>query len=489
MKFWRESKSVSIESRSERSKKRLNQLGIIPIEEKNKKQVYRNKKLHLLDEYYENEQYEGLEKWESKDVPLHKRQPKIKFGFAKTLSSRVSAKIIGQSVFPEFTIKDIPDDNEFIKAIVKHSKIRSELVEPMKRLINTGSIFIRFKISGGAFEIKYYEAKYCYPEFQENGELERLVYKYIYDDPEEKKSDGKPVKKWYKVEFNTESEILYDNPEFNPQDDSEPIFTEVDRVDHGLGFVQGEWFRTAKRKDSPDGYGIIEDILDFIKELDYSISQSSRSVSYNQDPQLLVKGMDEDMISSLIRSVTKAWDMGRDGDASFLESDLSGVKEASNLRDKIKGHISDIARVTLLDPEKMVGSAQSAKAMEVLMGPLVDLIDELRAITESQLKNLVFKMAMACLLANAQGIPVPIQIPEGYVPQSLDIDLVWPSIFKMTLEDMQKKVALSIQAANANIISRKTATNNVKEIFGIVDIEAEHAEIAAQPVFNPFGGF
>ena len=83
----------------------------------------------------------------------------------------------------------------------------------------------------------------------------------------------------------------------------------------------------------------------------------------------------------------------------------------------------------------------------------------------------------------------PVTIPKGYVPKSLNIKASWPEIFKMTIEDWSKLISLCVQASNANIIARKTATRKVAKFFDIVDIDAEHEEIAAQPVFNPFGSF
>lgn len=483
MKFF----STSDQAKSERHKKKLLNLGVIDKTQEQKSQVCRSEKIALLDKYYENCQYDNLKPWTSKDTELHKKKPKIIFPFAKNLSSRVAAKIVGASVFPELSIKDDEMSNEFLKAVIRESKLRGSLMEPMKKLLNSGSIFIKFKIDNGVIKIESYDSKYCYPEFDSTGQLERVVYKYIYDDPKETKADGTPVRRWKKLEFNREAEILFDNPEYDPYSDDEPQFEEVERVDHNLGFVQGEWFSTVK--DSTDGYGLCEDILQFIDELCYSISQSSRSVAYNQDPQLTFKGMDEDFISNLIRSVTKSWNLGREGEAKYLESGMGGVQEAGNLRDKVKGHVADMARVALLDPEKMVGSAQSARAMEVLQGPFVDLVDEIRTIIEDHIKALVLKISAACLIAPRMGMPAPFEMPAGYVPASMNIELTWPPIFKLTLEDMQKKIGLAVSASTANIISRKTATNYVKDIFGIIDIEAEAAEIAAQPVFNPFGGF
>lgn len=469
-------------------------LGIIDLTNK-KNQQFRKESLEKADAYFENRQYENLPEWDvSNDshgapLPVRKRQPRFKFAFAKTLSQRVTAKLLGASVFPTFSIEESPEDSEFIKAVIRESKLKSFISEPIRRLVNTGSVFIRFYLSGGTIKLEWYHAKFCYPKFQPNGELASLEIKYTFEDKSEKDALGNYKRKWFKMELNTMSEIMFDNPEF--VDGQEPEFVEVARLEHGLGFVQGEWFRTcqAQDKDDPDGYGFVSDITDFIDEINYSLSQSSQAVGYNQDPQLAFKGMDESELGNLIRSSLKAWNMGREGEASFIESNLTGVERAIELRDKIKLNIQDITRIVMLDPEKIVGSAQSAKAMEVLHGPLKDLIDELRLSLEPVLKNLVLKMSLLILIANRNGMDVPLEIPAGYAPKSLALELDWPPIFQQTMEDLQKKVQVVSAATSANLISRESGTRFLAKDFGIENVDEEIQKIAAQPIINPFGGF
>lgn len=472
----------------------MNNLGFIELDRTKTEKKFRDPALDKLDSYYDSTQYEKMPSWDISNGPdgqyiqIRKRQPRFKVAFAKSLSQRVASKLIGDSHFPTMLIQDSPDDQEFIKAVIRESKIKSRILEPIRRCINTGSVFVRFYISGGALKMEWYNAKYCYPEFGSNGELSCIEIKYVYDDKEDKDSLGNPKKKWYKIELCEDSEILYDNPEF--EEGKEPIFQEVQRVEHGLGFVQGEWFRTCENPNSPDGYGITSDIMDFIDELNYSLSQSSQAVSYNQDPQLALNGMDEDELGNLIRSSTKSWNLGRDGKAQFLETNLGGVERAIELRDKVRLNISDITRVVLLDPEKIVGSAQSGKSMEVLHGPLVDLVNELRGPIGESLKNLVLKMGLAMLIASKQGIDIPIQLPPGYVPQSMQVDLSWSPIFQQTMTDLMEKVKVAAAVSTANLISRDTLTHWLAKDFGVDNVEEELQKIASQPILNPFmGGF
>jgi len=457
------------------------------------RRLFRNPKMELMDAYYEGRQYDHLPDFDQQIgadgvfIPLRHRQPRIRYPFAKVFAERVTAKLLGNEVFPKFQVPESPDDEAFFQAVIKSAKLRSRLLEPTRRMLAGGSVFVRFYIAGGQYKVEHYLGKYCYPQFDESGELESIEIKYVFDDEQDLDANKIPKKKWYKLQLDKVSEVLFDNPEYKEKQD--PVFTEVARVDHGLGFVQGEWFRTMEIKDKPDGPSVIEDCLDFVDELNYSLSQSSQAVSYNQDPQLIFKKMDEDDLKDLIRSSAKAWNLGRDGEAAFLESNLSGVQRAMEFRDKIRLNLQDIARVVLLDPEKIVGSAQSGKALEVLHGPMVELVNELRPVIEHSLRNLVMKIAVATLLSSRQGLLVPINIPPTYTPMNLEPNIVWPPVFQQTIQDIQQKVTMVLSATNASLISRETGTRFLAPDFNVENVEEEIQKIASQPVINPFGMF
>lgn len=479
-----------------RSRSELRQkmnLGIIGIDRDDKVNVFRDKKLELLDSYYENRQYDHLPSWEQTSskqgghLSVRQKKPRIQSAFAKTLSQRLTSKLIGTSVFPQFNLHDYPDDQAFLRAVVRESALKYHILEPTRRMVNTGSVLYRYYLEAGAIKSEWYNAKYCYPVFQPNGELQQVTIKYVWTDENEKDDAGHFVKKWWKMDLMMDREILYDNPKFEP--DVEPEFQIVSEVVHDLGFVQAEWMKTCEMPNTPDGYGIVADIMDFIDEINYSISQSSNAISFNQDPQLVFSQMTEDELANVFRSSFKSWNLGLKGKAEFLESKLDGVKMAIEMRDKVRLNLQDITRIVLLDPDKIVGSAQSGKAMEVLHGPLKDLVDELRMPMERSLKKLVTKMAITVLIANSRGIPVPIEIPPGYKPQTIDFDVKWPPIFAQTTEDLHKKVQMVSAATSASLISRETGTRYLAEDFNIENVDEELQKIASQPVLNPFGGF
>jgi hypothetical protein len=484
---------------SRTAKKVANNLGVIRGDQAGGKlKGFRSQKLEDLDAYYENRQHDKLIDWDQAVkmaaeengtyIPVRERKPRIQVAFAKMLCQRITSKLIGQKTFPALKVEEDPETELFTKLVLKASGFRSHLLEPMRRCLASGSCFVRFYFVNGIIKIEHFLSKFCYPVFDDAGHLESITIKYVFEDPEDLDDKEKPRKKWYKLELSGTSDIEYDNPLY-VESGGEPVFQEAKRVDHNLGFVQGEWLRTSEDKHSPDGYSLNEDILDFIDELNYSLSQSSTAVSYNQDPQLALSGMDVDDIEKLVRSSAKAWNMGRDGKAQFLETNLTGVETAERLRDKIRLGIQDIARIVMMDPEKMMAQAQSGKAMEILHGPMVELIDELRPMVEKYIIALLVKIIITYLILMSQGVETGLEVPPGWSPKSFNLTAVWPPIFPMTMSDLKEKLGVAVQATSASLISRETATRWLAKDFDIEDIEAELAKIAGQPILNPFGSF
>ena len=403
----------------------------------------------------------------------------------KLVIDKVTAKICGDRAFPVFQVEDDPEDTAFLKAVQKAAKFRKHMRPAIRKCLTEGSSFARFYFAEGTMVMDTWDGKFCYPVFDPTDELESIDVKYLFDDWQDLDAKGKPKRKWYKITLTKTTDTLFDNPEY--KEAVEPQFKPVEVTKHNFGFVQGEWFHTGKDKFSPDGPSLLEPILDFIDELNYSLSQTSQAVSYNQDPQMVMNKMDEEEIEDLIRSSQKAWNLGREGEAKFVESTMKGVEAAELFRDEGTQSMLNVVRVVLHDPEKMVAAAQSGRALEILHGPLVELVDELRTVLEDSLVNLLVKISMAFVAMAGQGLETTLTMPAGFAPTSLDISTKWPAMFPLTLTDMQLAAGIANQLATANIFSRETMTRWLAPEFDVEDIDEELSKIAAQPVMNPFG--
>lgn len=478
-------------SRSE--KKDQNILGYVNTSGVEKSKKYRSDKLEKISKYLSGTQYNGLQDWDSSScsddhVPLFKRKPKIIYPFLKVYAERMASKLVGHSTFPKMKIEQDPEAEYFSNIVLDGGFIKPRVLDAIKKFVPYNSVFVRYKIADGVLKLENYCSNYCYPQFAPNGQLESVEIKYVYDSGEVK-ADGSKIERWFKMLLSTETDILFDNPEYS-ESSADPVFMEVSRVDHGLGFVQGEWFSNGENLYSPDGSDPIAcDIFGFIDAINYNLSQTVSATNYGLDPQLVISGMDEDEVESLIKSSAKAWLMGREGKADYLEINGSGVKTATETSTDLFKRVCDIARIVMLDPEKIAGSAQSGKAMEVLHGPMVELVNEMRPWIEKGLKSLMTKIISTILFLRDNGMETQFITPDGWTPVSLEYKIVWPPIFELTTQDKQQLVSLSIQASNANIISRDTALRWLQSQgvdFGVEDFELEQQKINTQQRFNTF---
>ncbi len=470
-----------------------NNLGVIMLEDSQQAREFRDDRLDVLDAYYESRQYDDLQDWNEavgfeEYVPIRSRKPRIIYNVGKVLVDKVAAKIVGESVFPKFTIEDDDDDTAFFRVVQKACKFRRSLIDPIKHTLVSGACFVRYSLINGMPIIEYAKSKYCYPTFGPDKQLEEIEIRYVYEDENDRDHKNTPKQKWYKIQLTKTADIIFDNPEYRPG--AKPSFEEVSRVEHGLGWVQGEWLVTHEDKFNYDGYGLFSDILGFIDELNYSLSQSSQASAYNQEPQLTANGMDEEELNVLIRSSQKAWNLGREGEAQYLETDMKGVEAARELRTEMRNQMLDVVRVVLHDPEQMAGNAQSGRALEILNGPLVELIDELRSMLEPSLINLLIKIGMTALHYNAMGETTTIETPPSYMPASLDITVQWPAIFPPTLDDILKMAQAATALGQAKVVSRESLTRWIASATPIIDnAEEELKKIEAEPDLNPFGSF
>jgi len=482
-------------SKTRSEMKAQNNLGVVRVPiSKEGYQVFRNPTLEIYDAYLENRQYNHLTPWEEarertneEFVRIRKRKPRIILPFAKLLSTRTSAKLFGNKVAPKIQVEDDPNSEKYYNMIVETANLRAKMLSACRVMASLGSVFVRFYFADGNIIVKHYNPKFVFPEFSDSGELKNVMIRYLYFDKNDRDENGDPKKKWYRVDLTPMSDILYDNPEFEEGED--PTFNIVDEAYHEFGFVQGTWFKTVEQQNSIDGYSLIEDVLDFIDELCYNISQTSNVTEFNQDPLLILNKMTEDEISQLIRSSERTYNLGSQGEARLLEASMNAPTFALELRQRMTQNIGTFTRLMLHDPEKMVGAAQSAKAMEILHEPMTELIDELRQNINNPYKELVGKIALANLILKKRGEPVAVQTPEGFIP-SFNYVIYWREIFALTLDDIQRKVSAAVSATSANLISRETGTKYLAKEFGVENIEEEIIKIAEQPVINPFfGGF
>ena len=174
------------------------------------------------------------------------------------------------------------------------------------------------------------------------------------------------------------------------------------------------------------------------------------------------------------------------GDAKYLEMIASGVEAGHKLCDRLKQNALDVTRCVLVDPEKLSGAAQSAKAMEYIYAPMLEQADELRSQWGDNgvipMLRLIELMARKFhgLEADQGGKRVILQLD---LPKKADgsvrvlgtggwIRLKWGAYFSPTETDKQTMIANIVSAKAGEIIDEETAVNAGAPIFGVQDAAA-----------------
>ena len=451
---------------------------------------WRSDRLKNIENHYYNRQHDDKVPWfdaeayKEEHIEINRRKPLVVYPLAKIHCSRIAAKLFGEGIFPELKVEDNDKLQGLIDDIVKKLKFRSKVLQASKPILALGSGFLRIKNFNGYISFEEYSSNICYPMFDDDMELVIVRIQYVYDDEEIIDPETeKPLKRWYKLVLTRDDEILFDNPPYD--EGAEPEFKVVQEAHHGLGVVQGEWIKTTYGRHKFDGESLVEDILDLGDCISYNITQSDRASSYGTDPQLTIKGLDGDELEELVKSKEKAWALGREGEAQFIELGGNGVVTAGEVEKRLQQKAQEVTRAIQHDPEKIIGSAQSAKAMEVLNGPLVEVVKELRPAFGDAIVGLMKKIITIITKMGSNQFEVPML--AGVVGEQLDITLNWGDIFPRTTEDLQQEASLWTQLTSSQIVSKETALKKLAPLLGIDNVEEELKKIAAQPVDD--GGF
>ena len=454
---------------------------------------HRSEHLKKLSDYYYCTQHDDKIDWfEAEEaeisIPIRNRKPIVNYPLAKIHVARIVSKLLGDDVFPEIQAED-ESQQEIIDAVLEKIDFKEVMKDFAKKVLAFGSGFIRIKIVEGHMSLTPYDPNYCYPTFAEDGSLETMRIQYVYTDGTTiDKETKKPVERWFRLDLTKEIDVLYDNPIF--KDDTPPTFKVVNSESHSLGVVQGHWCKNTKLRKVVDGDSVIEDILDLSDCISYNISRSDQAADYGTDPQVVISGLDESELDELEKSSTKAWALGREGTAQMLEVGGAGVTAAGEMEDRLQRKAQEVTNAIMHDPEKIVGSAQSAKAMEVLNGPLVDAVKDLRPIFEYAIKTILLKILILLkkFIKSRKEI-VGLDADEKLIDLDSEIKIKWGEIFPPTMQDLQAVVSVYSQLVTGNLMSRKTALANLAKYFDYGDLEEEMKLIETQKQFNTFNQF
>ena len=451
--------------------------------------LWRLPELEVYSRYMENTQYDHLPDWkgdiidQQNDVRTFK--PKKIFPLPQIASDIFCGLVTSEEARLQIT-SEKEEEQEKIDEFLKKSMFWACVSSAFPSFYSNGSMFIRFYISENKQKIilEPTNTKSCWPKFDENNELESVKIRYVYDTGEldEKKE---PIWRWAQYELQKQKDIEYDNPRFDPTEMKAPIFKPETTIDHNLGFVQGVWIKNGFTTASDDGRSYIKDVLDYLDDLNYGSSKESNALYHALYPTLLGFGVDPADFERLIGDMGGNIDEGtiskgsafittekppQDADLRFLETSNRGLELMEPYIQRNIQILQHILKITLPNPEVLLGYAQSAEAMKMLYRPLIEEVKRMRDFFEQGLCDLLTKMEIA-------GKEIPYALPSGTIENAKK---KWGEMFTSTETDKSQRMATTVQGTQDRIISRKTATKHIAPDFGIKNIEEEIKQIESE---------
>lgn len=371
----------------------------------------RYRKLDMFDRLLDGTFYNSLpygfyeEKAQGKPIKLTDRRPSAQYRLPRMIGRWSARKLFAGRHAPRMWHPDVKTRKRIMK-IAQNAKLMEKMIEAVT-LGSVGSIAITFRITEEegkkiSIALSVWRAKYCYPSFKNDGDLEKLRLCYITTGAS-LKALGAPgeinISKsyWFIRDYEEQREVTYqpvEKDDWNPiegfKKEGQSLQEWEDEVyEHGLGFVPAQWFVNLSGGVAPDGACTWEDAIPNSIEIDYTLSQVGRGVRYNCAPQLVLKGDVVNEDGELKRGAAFYIHLAADkkdedgnvlggADAKLLEMNGQGTKVALELVHALRNMALEQISASRKDPEKIKGNL-SGRAMEFLEEESDDLAMELRS--------------------------------------------------------------------------------------------------------------
>lgn len=344
--------------------------------------------------------------WDT-EYPLRDRAPAVQSQIVRTAGRRLVSLVFGERAFPKVKAEGIAfgvslseDERAALQAltdeVIRVATIKRRMREILTDGLRAGTTVSVQSIRAGRPCSDTIPAKWCTPTFAEDGKtLTRLVVEYKFP------RDGR----WFlhRREISPPRDVTYEPVEVAALDHA-PIDWSRVAIAHDIpcAFVAAVWHRnmveSIETSTDIDGHPLAAGLEDEIGALDLELSQLYRNALYNGDPQMVRIGLDAQpnlpmgrtaeatsafglpipSRPAVKKSVGNAWDLPAGGDAKLVESTGAGSTIIGNAVAELRRVIVDALGVVLADPAQLGTGELSARALSMLMAPMLATADDLR---------------------------------------------------------------------------------------------------------------
>ena len=489
--------------------------------------------LDNLEAYVETRQYKGRTGFWEAAKPLWERAPLIADPIVATAIDSNCDLMLGTGEFPPVTV-DADDDEDsddqlnekgrerlgqFLKCVVKESKLHAVCREVLSAAQGCKTGVAIFGVRGNKLSVTTTKAKWCEPEFDEDGAVTKLEIRYVFFDyTRTHRGVYKVTAKIYRRVIDGESDTTY-NPAVALTDGTEPTSWSVkERLEHGLGFCPVIWYPLLKSVgmvNDIDGQAIHARALDEIEARDFSLSMRHR-LALHSEPQPYETGVGpgssptetgraehvpasrEGGVMAGGMQARESYIYGADGKLarkrgptyvwqySNQESKVGYLAPSPGAHEPLQADAADLKMrlaeslaVVFLDPDDFRSASEmSGKAQEQLRRRQYARCDRMRddlwdAFIEpalSMLTRIALMRAETLKTKNIKGAAKLLANFDDYLPA---LSIKWPAYSPTDAIDDQLNVNTAIAAKDAGLITELSATRKVARVFGIDSPETE----------------
>ena len=489
--------------------------------------------INRLEALYNGQQYEGLPSFWNRSVPVIERAPHIQSRYARAAVDRVAHFVFGRRRFPRITVQPAAYGvaltsgeraalGAVVTDVVAAARLPSVALAYLTEGLKTRAAVAVCGLRAGLPHAQILPTKWCTPEFDERGDVRRLVVQY--------KHVVNGDLHWHRREITATFDRTWAPVKVDPK--HEPQWSSIrPEVDIPLAFCPVVWTRnlppaTAPETD-PDGVSLLDGLASEVAALDRNLSQFDRYGLYNGDPQIVRKGAVESglvggdpgrtadparggVVADFMRAwrspsdgqpATKKapgsiWDLPPDGGAELMESTGAAVSIFGGVMRELRRSLGDATGVVLADPETMGNGDLSARALTLLHAPMLDLADVLSVDYGDALVAMVSHWLR--LVASSPGGVRLASVQDPHAREALSrfwtrgadgrpawlrppLALAWGPYFEPSASEITTRVEAAQKAAGGGpVASRRTAVALVAQITGVEDVDAEVAAIGGE---------
>lgn len=448
-------------------------------------------------------------------LTVRDKRPTAPKNLARTIVNRYTGLLLSEKRKPKVVVEQDADTEAFLEAVRESSKFWAKMRSARDLGGAMGSVAITAHVRDGRFSYDVHNTKHCTPIWKNRRTWELtgllVMYRYpveenVYD--KDDKHAGTRIVEYMDRRIITEQEdVVYRPIALDNVATADWVPDPALSVRHGLGFFPGVWIQNRAEADDMDGTPDCDGAWQTIDTMDRLLSQMNKGVLLNLDPTPVIKYDETEVaaIGGIRKGSDNAITPGKNGDAKYLEMTGSGIEAGLKLLTEFRQTVCEVTGYVSVDPEKISGAAQSAKAIEYIMAPMLERADDFRAQYGEAIISLTrvtdriaraFASRTVQLADGSTGVfvfdlpPRKTQVKQGddvvhhVEDQKLGpggyISLKWGPYFPPTNDDTQKAISNAAAANAAGFVAKATAATTIADEFGVSDVEGEVARAAQE---------